>query len=76
MKESGGQIVLGGRAEQSEGGGFRRILVPLLLEYADGRHEVRLVFQDEARKDFQFEVKERPKTIRVDPFQNNLAVYN
>jgi peptidase M1-like protein len=76
LKESGGRIRLAGRAEQVDGPRFRRILVPLLLEYGDDRREVRLVFQDAAVKDFEFELKERPRKISVDPFQNNLAVYN
>ncbi len=72
----GGRYVLAGRAEQAGGPGFRRILIPLVVDYGDGRPEARLVFQDEPVEQFRFELQGKPKKVAVDPGQNNLAVYH
>ncbi len=70
-----GAFVLSGRIEQAAGSGFRRILIPIVLDYEGGRREARLVFQDEPVEEFRFELAEKPKRISVDPAQNNLASY-
>ena len=68
-----GTFVLSGWAEQAAGPGFRRILIPMVLDYEGGRREAKLVFQDEPVEEFRFELAEKPKRISVDPAQNNLA---
>jgi hypothetical protein len=76
VKQAGpGAVVLAGRAEQMAGPGFRRVLIPLLLDYGGERREVRLVFQDQPIEEFNFALQERPKKVSVDPYQNNLVVY-
>ncbi len=66
---------LTGFAVQAAGESFRRVLIPLLVEYETGAREVRLVFQDQPVTEFRFELPALPKKVRVDPFQNNLATY-
>jgi len=68
-------FVLSGRVSQPPGSGFRRIMIPLVLDYAPNRREVRLVFQDRPEVDFRFVLSSPPRTVQVDPSHNNLAVY-
>lgn len=75
VKAAPAGAILEGKAEQAEGGSFRRILIPLVLDLDGGRREVRLVFQDRPVKDFRFVLTEMPKKVTVDPGRNNLAAY-
>ncbi len=72
---TGGRYVLSGRAEQAEGPSFKKMIIPLVLDYPDGSREVKIVFQEKPVQEFRFEIRERPKKIAVDPANNNLAVY-
>lgn len=74
-KAEGGGFVLRGKVSQAPGDGFRRILVPLVLDFGGGKVEARVVFQDEPVKTFQFPLDQQPKSVKVDPFDNNLATY-
>ena len=67
--------VLSGHVSQPPGAGFRRILIPLVLDYGANRREVRLVFQDRPEVDFRFVLSSPPRTVQVDPSHNNLVVY-
>ncbi len=68
-------FVLSGHVSQPPGTGFRRILIPLVLDYGANRREVRLVFQDRPEVDFRFVLSSSPRTVQVDPSRNNLVVY-
>jgi hypothetical protein len=70
-----GRAVLSGRIVQAEGPGFKKIHVPLVIEYAGGTQEAKIVFQDRPVTEFRYELPETPKDVRVDPSQNNLAIY-
>ena len=71
----GGGFVLEGRAVQGPGPGFRRILVPILLDYLDGTRESRVFFQNSPATAFRFDLRERPRKISVDPDRDNLVLY-
>ena len=74
-ESAAGAFSLMGRAEQTAGAAFRRLLIPLVLDYGGEDREVRLVFQDQPIEEFSFSLKKRPKKVVVDPFQNNLVTY-
>ena len=57
----GGGFVLEGRAVQSPGPGFRRILVPIVLDYPDGTRDRRVFFQDSPATEFRFDLTEKPE---------------
>ncbi len=61
--------------EQEQGRPFKKIHVPFLLEFADGRREVKLAFQQERKQTFEFPLNAAPTKVVVDPANNNLAVY-
>jgi aminopeptidase N len=71
---AGGQYKLWGAVRQKPGGGFKKLLVPLVWE-SGGKSEARVVFADEPEKKFEFMLPAKPGSIKPDPFQNNLAVY-
>jgi len=71
----GGGFSLEGRAVQSPGPGFRRILVPLALDYPSGSREKRIFFQVSPATEFRFDLAEKPRKITVDPDRDNLALY-
>jgi len=72
---AGDGVVLEGRAVQSSGPGFRRILVPILLDYPDGTRDSRVFFQESPATEFRFDLRERPRKISVDPDRDNLVLY-
>jgi hypothetical protein len=72
--EKGG-FSLEGRAVQSPGPGFRRILVPLVLDYPGGTRERHTFFQVSPVTEFRFDLAEKPRKIAVDPDRDNLALY-
>lgn len=69
------QTILVARAAQAEGPGFKKVIIPFVLEYGGGRREVKLLFQDKPVTEARFVLGSRPQKILVDPGQNNLAVY-
>jgi hypothetical protein len=71
---AGGQYKLWGAVRQKPGGGFKKLLVPLVWE-SGGKSEARVVFADQPEKKFEFLLPTKPGAIKADPFQNNLAVY-
>ena len=68
-------FVVRGQLRQSPGQDFRRIAVPLVLEYADGSKELRLVFQDKPTTDFELPILSPPARIEIDPVHSTLARY-
>ena len=72
--EDGG-FLLKGAIRQAPGDAFRRVLVPLVIEYPGGKRDVRLVLQDQPAKPFEFRLDAKPKSIEVDPGKNNLVSY-
>ena len=68
-------ITLLARATQTDGPGFKKILIPFVIEYAGGQREVRLLFQDKPVVETRFVLRGEPKKVSVDPAQNNLAIY-
>jgi hypothetical protein len=75
-KAEGGGFVLTGRVEQDEGPGFMKILIPFVLTYPSGERELKLVFQEQPVQQFTLPVAGKPKSVKVDPGENNLAVYH
>jgi hypothetical protein len=73
-RAAGGQFRLAGRLRQAAGPDFKRLLVPLVWE-SGGKTEVRIVFDDQPERNFEFLLPAKPGSIKLDPFQNNLATY-
>jgi hypothetical protein len=73
--EEGGAPFLEGRAEQPGGGLFKRLRIPLVVDYAGGPSGTFLVDQDRPSIGFRIALAGRPRRIRVDPDHVNLAVY-
>lgn len=63
------------RLTQPEGAAFKKIHVPLILEYAGGRKGVKLAFQEKPVQDFTFPLDAEPTKVTVDPGKNSLAHY-
>ncbi len=70
-----GRFALTGRAIQTPGPAFRRIPIPIVLEYPGGGIETRILFQDSPDTPFRFDLPERPKRISVDPGHESLALF-
>jgi hypothetical protein len=71
----GGKYVLSGRVQQDDGPAFKKMVIPLVLDYPNGGREVKIVFQERPAQEFRFELRDKPKKVAVDPSNNNLAVY-
>jgi hypothetical protein len=69
-----GRARLSGVLRQPAGPGFKKLVVPFVLDVG-GKREVRGVFQEQPETKFEFLLPERPKSVKVDPFGNNLATY-
>jgi hypothetical protein len=69
-----GRARLWGVLRQPAGPGFKKLVVPFVLDVG-GKREVRGVFQEQPETKFEFLLPERPKSVKVDPFGNNLATY-
>ncbi len=70
-----GKYVLSGMVEQAEGPSFKKMLVPLVVDYRNGTRGVKLVFAEKPVQEFRFELRDEPRKVEVDPSNNNLAVY-
>jgi len=70
---SGGKR-LTGTVSETGNGGFKRVMVPLVLDVG-GHAEVRLVFVDKPQTTFEFDVPGETTAVRVDPGHNNLVRY-
>jgi hypothetical protein len=70
-----GKTFLTGEVRQT-GEEFFKLHVPLILEMAGGKREVRLVFQQQPTQSFRFELAAVPTKVVVDPSGNNLAEYH
>ena len=71
---SGGTPILTGKVEQPSSS-FIKLPIPLIIDYPDGKRDVRVFVQDDWSKPFQFELPAVPKKVTIDPANNNLAVY-
>jgi aminopeptidase N len=71
-----GGWVLAGQAIQDPGPEFKKIHIPLFLDFGKGPPEVRLVFQEQPTTEFRFELESKPRKVQVDPADNNLAIYH
>ncbi len=71
--QSGG-YALSGKVSQAPDG-FKRMIIPFLVEYPGGQREVKLVMQDKPVQEFGFALSGKPSSVKVDPSGNNLAVY-
>jgi peptidase M1-like protein len=70
-----GSYRLFGTMRQTAGpGGFKKLMVPLVYELG-GKTQGKVVFLDQPEKTFEFVLEGKPASVKVDPFQNNLAVY-
>jgi aminopeptidase N len=74
VESAGGRPVLTGRVEQAPAS-FIKMTIPLIIDYADGKRDVRVFVQDDWNKGFRFELPAVPKKVTIDPANNNLAVY-
>jgi hypothetical protein len=70
-----GRQILSGTLNQDPES-FKKIVVPVVIELADGQTIVRVVVQNEAVTDFRFEIPGRPRKVSIDPHRNNLAHYH
>ena len=64
-----------GEIVQPAGAQFKRILVPMLIEYPNGSKELKLVFQTKPADEFTFPVQSPPRRVSVDPDHMSLAKY-
>jgi aminopeptidase N len=55
---------------------FRKIVVPVLLDFPGGEQAVRMAMQTEPKQSFAFDLPAEPERVRVDPNENNLARYS
>ena len=63
------------RLTQPAGASFKKIDVPLILEFPGGRKAVKLPFQEKPVQDFTFPLDAAPAKVLVDPGKNSLATY-
>ena len=70
-----GEPVLVGRVEQEPDGPFKKLYLPLILEYKGGEKEVKLLFLDQPTQEFRIALTRTPKKVLVDPAHNNLVIY-
>jgi hypothetical protein len=75
-RAEGGGFLLSGRVEQADGPQFKKIMLPFVLTYPSGERELKLLFQEQPVQDFSFAIAGKPKSVKVDPAENNLAVYH
>lgn len=61
------------RLTQTPGSGFKKIHVPLVLDYGGGQMGVKLAFQEQPVQDFSFPLEREPARVLVDPGKNCLA---
>ncbi len=64
------------RLTQQAGPGFKKIHVPLILDYPGGKKGVKLAFQEKPVQDFTFPLEAQPDKVTVDPGKNTLANYD
>ena len=64
------------RLTQAAGPGFKKIHVPLILEFPGGKKGVKLAFQEKPAQDFTFPLEAQPEKVAVDPGKNTLANYD
>ena len=69
-----GKFRLWGAVRQAPGPEFKKLIVPLVLDVG-GKTEVPAVFQEEPETTFDFPLPERPRSVKVDPSENNIATY-
>jgi peptidase M1-like protein len=69
-----GQYRLWGTMRQAGGPSFKKLIVPLVVDLG-GRTEVHPVFVEHPETKFEFVLAEHPKSVKVDPFGNNIATY-
>ncbi len=69
----GYQLVV--RLTQPAGAAFKKLHVPLILEFPGGRKAVKLPFQEKPVQDFTFPLDAEPTKVLVDPGKNSLATF-
>ena len=74
MATSTGGYALSGRVSQSPDG-FKKMIIPFLVEYPGGARDVKLLLQEKPVQEFGFALTGKPSSVKVDPSGNNLAVY-
>jgi len=72
---AGGGFQLAVRLTQPAGASFKKIHVPLILEFPGGRKAVKLPFQERPVQDFTFPLDAEPTKVTVDPGKNSLASF-
>lgn len=55
--------------------GFKKMIIPLVVDYPGGNREAKLVFQEKPVQEFGFALSGKPSSVKVDPAGNNLANY-
>jgi aminopeptidase N len=71
---SAGGYGLSGKVTQPAEG-FKKMIIPFLIEYPGGTRDVKLVFQQKPVQEFGFALNGKPSSVKVDPSGNNLALY-
>lgn len=70
-----GKLILEGTARFVKGHGFKKMRIPIVLEFKGANPEVRWVDMIEPTTEFAFELPRKPSDIKVDPAQNFLAQF-
>jgi hypothetical protein len=74
MSPSAGRFALTGKVRQPIEG-FKKMIIPFVVEYPGGNREAKLVFQEKPVQEFGFALAGKPSSVKLDPSNNNLAVY-
>jgi hypothetical protein len=73
--EGGGQVLVG-TARFEEGQPFKRLIIPIVVEYSGGQPQIVALDLDRPTKSFRQELRGKPKKIKVDPARNCVAKLN
>ncbi len=74
VSTSTGGSALVGKVTQSVAG-FKKMIIPFVVEYPGGEREAKLVFQEKPVQEFHFALATKPSSVKLDPAGNNLADY-
>jgi aminopeptidase N len=75
VQKRGETLLLAGSAKASPDHPFKKMAIPIVLEFDSGQPEVKWIAFENPETKFEFELSRRPKKVRVDPARNFLAVF-
>jgi len=71
----GGKAILAGKAVSAEDQPFKRMRIPIVLEFGSGQPAVHWVELTQPSTEFSFELPGKPTKVKVDPARNFLAQF-